>query len=115
MIQWARKHDLLIVSGGDTFGVDLLNKNIENVLIETSFGFTPYEALSHATSNAAEVLSWSGGLNPYKDGTLGAIEPGAYADLLIIDGNPLEDLTVLRDRENLKVIMKDGQFHKNTL
>ncbi len=115
MIQWARKHDLLIVSGGDTFGVDLLNKNIENVLIETSFGFSPYEALLHATSNAAEVLSWSGGLNPYKDGTLGTIEPGAYADLLIVDGNPLEDLTVLRDRSNLRVIMKDGQFHKNTL
>jgi imidazolonepropionase-like amidohydrolase len=115
MIQWARKHDLLIVSGGDTFGVDLLNKNIENILIETSFGFSPYEALLHATSNAAEVLSWSGGLNPYKDGTLGTIEPGAYADLLIVDGNPLEDLTVLRDRSNLRVIMKDGQFHKNTL
>jgi imidazolonepropionase-like amidohydrolase len=115
MIQWAREHELLIVSGGDTFGVDLLNQNIENVIIETEFGFTPYEALLHSTSNAAEVLGWSGELNPYKDGTLGVIEAGAYADLLIIDGNPLADLTVLRDRGNLRVIMKDGQFHKNTL
>jgi imidazolonepropionase-like amidohydrolase len=115
MIQWAREHELLIVSGGDTFGVDLLNQNIENVIIETEFGFTPYEALLHSTSNAAEVLGWSGELNPYKDGTLGVIEAGAYADLLIVDGNPLEDLTVLRDRSNLRVIMKDGQFHKNTL
>jgi imidazolonepropionase-like amidohydrolase len=115
MIQWARKHKLLIVSGGDTFGVTLLNQNIENVIIETEFGFTPYEALLHSTSNAAKVLGWSGGLNPYKDGTLGTIEPGAYADLLIVDGNPLEDLTILRDRSNLRVIMKDGQFHKNTL
>jgi imidazolonepropionase-like amidohydrolase len=115
MIQWARKHELLIVSGGDTFGVTLINQNIENVIVETEFGFTPHEALLHATSNAAEVLGWSGELNPYKDGTLGAIEAGAYADLLIVDGNPLEDLTVLRDRSNLRVIMKDGQFHKNTL
>lgn len=115
MIQWAREHGLLIVSGGDTFGTTLLNQNIENVIIETSFGFTPYEALLHSTSNAAEVLGWSGDLNPYKEGTLGVIEPGAYADLLVIDGNPLEDLTVLRDRNNLRVIMKDGDFHKNTL
>jgi imidazolonepropionase-like amidohydrolase len=115
MIQWARKHKLLIVSGGDTFGVTLLSQNIENVIIETEFGFTPYEALLHSTSNAAKVLGWSGGLNPYKDGTLGTIEPGAYADLLIVDGNPLEDLTILRDRSNLRVIMKDGQFHKNAL
>jgi imidazolonepropionase-like amidohydrolase len=115
MIQWARKHKLLIVSGGDTFGVVMINQNIENVIIEATFGFTPYEALLHSTSNAAKVLGWSGGLNPYKDGTLGTIEVGGYADLLIIEGNPLEDLTVLRDRSNLKVIMKDGQFHKNTL
>ncbi len=115
MIQWARKHKLLIVSGGDTFGVKMLNQNIENVIIEATFGFTPYEALLHSTSNAAKVLGWSGGLNPYKDGTLGTIEVGGYADLLVIEGNPLEDLTVLRDRSNLKVIMKDGRFHKNTL
>jgi imidazolonepropionase-like amidohydrolase len=115
MIQWARKHGLLIVSGGDTFGVALLNRNIENVIIEAEFGFSPHEALVHSTSNAAEVLGWSGGLNPYKDGSLGVIEQGAYADLLVVDGNPLEDLTVLRDRANLRVIMKDGQFHKNTL
>lgn len=115
MIQWARKHKLLIVSGGDTFGLQLLNQNIENVIIETELGFTPYEALLHSTSNAAEVLSWSGELNPYKDGSLGVIESGAYADLLIVDGNPLEDLTVLRKRENLRVIMKDGKIYKNTL
>jgi imidazolonepropionase-like amidohydrolase len=115
MIQWARKHKLLIVSGGDTFGVKMLNQNIENVIIEATFGFTPYEALLHSTSNAAKVLGWSGGLNPYKDGTLGTIEVGGYADLLVIEGNPLEDLTVLRDRKNLKIIMKDGRFHKNEL
>jgi imidazolonepropionase-like amidohydrolase len=115
VIEWARKHGVFIVSGGDTFGQALLPRNIENVIIETEFGFSPYEALKHATSNAAEVLAWSGELNPYKDGPLGVIEPGAYADLLLIDGNPLEDLTVLRDRDNLVVIMKDGVLYKNTL
>jgi imidazolonepropionase-like amidohydrolase len=115
MIELAQKHGVLIVSGGDTFGVDLLEQNIENVIFEVELGFSPYEALKHATSNAAEVLSWSGELNPFKEGPLGVIEPGAYADLLVIDGNPLEDLTVLRNRDNLKVIMKDGKIYKNTI
>jgi imidazolonepropionase-like amidohydrolase len=115
MIELARMHRVLIVSGGDTFGVNLLEQNIENVIIEVELGFSPYEALKHATSNAAEVLSWSGELNPFKEGPLGVIEPGAYADLLVIDGNPLEDLTVLRNRDNLKVIMKDGKIYKNTI
>ncbi len=116
MIEWARKHGVLIVSGGDTFGEAFLAKNIENVIIEGELGFSPYEALKHATSNAAVVLSWSGELNPFKEGPLGIIEPGAYADLLIVEGNPLKDLTVLRDyRKNLKVIMKDGKIYKNTL
>lgn len=115
VVEWARKHGVLIVSGGDTFGQAFVTRNIENVIIETELGFSPYEALKHATSNAAEVLSWSGELNPFKEGPLGVIEQGAYADLLLIDGNPLEDLTVLRDQNNLVVIMKDGKIYKNTL
>jgi imidazolonepropionase-like amidohydrolase len=89
--------------------------NIENVIIETELGFSPYEALVHATSNAAKVLSWSGELNQYKGGELGVIKEGAFADLLVVDGNPLQDITVLRDRDNLRVIMKDGVPYKNTL
>ena len=40
---------------------------------------------------------------------------GAYADLLLVNGNPLEDLTMVTDNENLRVIMKDGKVYKNTL
>ena len=68
------------------------------------------------TSNAAEVLTWSGGMNPYKYGTLGVIEKGAYADLILVDGNPLERLEVLNEyHEKFKIIMKDGKIHKNIL
>ncbi len=117
---WARKHGVFMVSGGDTFGVDFVKNNIENVLAETELGFSPHEALVHATSNPGKMLKEMGfmapELDPYPDGRLGVIEPGAYADLLIVDGNPLADLTVLRDyRKNLRVIMKDGEFFKNTL
>jgi imidazolonepropionase-like amidohydrolase len=116
MIEWAREHDLLIVSGGDMFGQLNSPMQAENLLIEETVGFTPVEILKHATSNAATVLSWTGGMNPYKYGTLGVIEEGAYADMILVDGNPLEDLTLIRDYENnFQVIMKDGQIWKNTL
>jgi imidazolonepropionase-like amidohydrolase len=79
-------------------------------------GFTPYQIMKMGTSNAAHVLSWSGGMNPYKYGTLGVIEAGAYADLVVIDGNPLEDIEVLNEyREKFKLIMKDGKVFKNSL
>jgi imidazolonepropionase-like amidohydrolase len=78
--------------------------------------FTPYEALKMATSTNAELLALSGPRNPYPEGPLGAIEEGAYADLLLVDGNPLEDLDLVADPEkNFVVIMKDGKIYKNTL
>ena len=116
MIEWAREHDLLIVSGGDMFGEALGPIQAENLIIEETVGFTPVEILKHATSNAAIVLGWTGEMNPYKYGTLGVIEEGAYADMVLVEGNPLEDITLLRDYENnFKLIMKDGQIWKNTL
>ena len=74
------------------------------------------EILMQATSINAEILKMSGKLNPYTEGTLGVIEEGAYADLLIVDGNPLEDIELLEDpKNNLKLIMKDGIVFKNTI
>ena len=55
-------------------------------------------------------------MNPYLDGPLGVIQKGAYADMLLIDGNPLEDIMLLGDPEkNMLVIMKDGKIYKNKL
>ena len=78
--------------------------------------FTPYEILVQATSLAAELIGHSGKLNPYQAGPIGVIKAGAYADLLLVDGNPLEDISMLADPEkNLKLIMKDGKIYKNTI
>ena len=84
--------------------------------------------LKAATSTAGEVVSLTGNvMNPYVEGKLGVIESGAYADLLVVDGNPLEDITVIGgvdkwhdapDRDGVKtirLIMKDGVIYKNTL
>ena len=55
-------------------------------------------------------------MSPYKDGSIGVIEEGAYADVVLVDGNPLEDITLIRDYEkNLKLIVADGKVWKNTL
>jgi imidazolonepropionase-like amidohydrolase len=77
--------------------------------------FEPHEVLQLATSRNAALLALSGPRDPYP-GRLGVIEAGAWADLLLIDGNPLEDLALLSDPErNFVLIMKDGRIHKNTL
>jgi imidazolonepropionase-like amidohydrolase len=55
-------------------------------------------------------------MNPYKNGKLGVIEPGSCADMILVDGNPLEDITLLEDyTNNFKLIVKDGSVWKNTL
>ncbi|HSQ86134.1 MAG TPA: amidohydrolase family protein [Desulfobacterales bacterium] len=78
--------------------------------------FSPYEALKMATSDNAELLELSGPRHPYKKGPLGVIKEGAYADLIIVDGNPLKNLDLSADPENnFVIIMKDGKIYKNTL
>ena len=87
-----------------------------------------YEVLKQLTSTAGELLALSGPRNPYKEGKLGVIEPGAYADLLLVKGNPLEDITVIggtdkwfdaepewKPIETIDLIMLGGAVYKNTL
>nr|WP_316839245.1 hypothetical protein [Pedobacter gandavensis] len=68
-----------------------------------------------ATSANAELLAISGPRNPYPH-ALGVIAEGAYADLLIVDGNPIQNIKLIEDPEkNFLVIMKNGIVYKNTL
>ncbi|WP_407160493.1 amidohydrolase family protein [Bradyrhizobium sp. STM 3557] len=77
--------------------------------------YSPAEALIMATSTNAELLGLSGPRNPYP-GRLGVVEEGARADLLLVDGNPLEDINLVADpAKNFLVIMKDGKIYKNRL
>jgi imidazolonepropionase-like amidohydrolase len=78
--------------------------------------FTPFEALKMVTSDNAELLMLSGPRHPYQEGPLGVIAEGAYADLILVDGNPLENLDLVGDAEaNFDLIMKDGVIYKNTI
>lgn len=78
--------------------------------------FTPFEIMKMVTSTNAELLALSGPRTPYKQGALGVIKEGAYADLVLIDGNPLENIDLIGDSEaNFDLIMKDGKLFKNEL
>jgi len=91
--------------------------------------FGPYNSLVAMTSVGGEIAAMTGEfMNPYPAGKLGVIEEGAYADLLIVDGNPLQDLSVIgtnekwfdapeppESPETIRIIMKDGKIYKNTL
>lgn len=68
-----------------------------------------------ATADNAELLALSGLRSPY-DGRLGVVQEGALADLLLVNGNPLEDITLVADpAKNFVVIMKNGTIYKNLL
>ncbi|WP_299820362.1 amidohydrolase family protein [uncultured Roseibium sp.] len=78
--------------------------------------YTPYEVLKMATSTNAELLELAGPRHPYLAGPLGVVQEGAYADLILVDGNPLENIDLIAaPHENFDLIMKDGKIFKNTL
>jgi imidazolonepropionase-like amidohydrolase len=102
-----------------TYGTDIFNDpvGIENeikMMDRLSEWHSPGELLIMATGNAGELLKLSGIRNPYP-GDLGVVKEGAYADLLVIDGNPMKDNAVVGELDNLKLIIKDGKIYKNTL
>jgi imidazolonepropionase-like amidohydrolase len=77
--------------------------------------YTPAEALKMATADNGELMALSGFINPYP-GKLGVVEVGALADLLLVDGNPLEDINLVANPDkNFVIIMKNGKIYKNTL
>jgi imidazolonepropionase-like amidohydrolase len=91
------------------------NKNQTKDILKLKQWMTPAEALKLVTHDNAQLLLLSGPRNPYP-GKLGVVEEGAYADLLLVDGDPLANLDLLADpAKNFLVIMKDGKLAKNTL
>ena len=91
--------------------------------------FGNLRTLQAMTSDAGKLLALSGIMNPYPEGKIGVIEEGAYADIILVDGDPLEDLSVIGASESMfgsaprptssvdtiPFVMKDGVIFKNTL
>ena len=115
-LRWAKKYGVKIVFSTDQFGSPEIFPEQSKEFLTLAEQFKPVEVLRMATSTAAELFKLSGLRHPYREGPLGVIEEGAYADLLIVDGNPLKNITLLAEPEkNLQLIMKDGKIYKNTL
>jgi imidazolonepropionase-like amidohydrolase len=102
-----RRRGLKVLPGGDYgFPFNPNGRNARDLeLFVQHFGYTPVEALSAATLLGGELMGMGA--------ELGQVKPGFLADLLLVDGDPTEDVTVLQDRQRLRAIMKDGRFHKD--
>jgi imidazolonepropionase-like amidohydrolase len=77
--------------------------------------FMPIEQMQQVTGINGEILGLSGWKNPYPHGDLGVIKEGAYADILLIDGDPTQDIRLLMVSDNIDLIMKDGVIYKDEL
>lgn len=107
---------LKMAFGTDILGtIDLGPFQSQEFSARTAY-YEPVEILRQATSLNAELFERSGRRHPYLDGPLGVIKEGAYGDLLLVNGNPLEDISLLAEPENgLGFIMKGGKIFKDTL
>ncbi|MGF1756843.1 amidohydrolase family protein [Photobacterium sagamiensis] len=111
-------------------GIDSCQKQTDHEIFLSAKLLGNFFTLKSLTSVNGEILALSGDVvNPYPEAKLGVVEEGAYADLLLVDGNPLEDITVIGGNEKwfdaesrdvgeiktMRIIMKDGKIYKNTL
>lgn len=76
--------------------------NAHEFAVMVKLGLTPLQAIQAATVNAADLLGWPG--------KVGSLEPGSWADIVAVDGDPLQDVTTL---ERVKFVMKGGEVVKN--
>jgi imidazolonepropionase-like amidohydrolase len=110
LIGLIKKYD--ITTGFSTDLIGGMYPMLTREFTERAMYWTPAEVLAQATSESAKVIRMSGKLN--RHGNFGEIREGWVADILLINGEPLEDISVLRDPEsNLALIMKGGEIIKD--
>lgn len=110
------KYDLKIL-----FGTDLMimyneyepRESLDFTEYKKRFG--SYKGLLAATGNFHEITKLTTYQNPYPDGHIGVLTKGSYADIVITKGNPVENLDILGDVNNILLVMKDGRVYKNSL
>ena len=111
----AKKYNVKLAWGTDLLFNPANTKNQNHGIVKLQKWFTNYEILKMVTSGNARLLAMSGARNPYP-GPLGVIREGALADMLLVDGNALQDIGLLGDPEhNFPLIVKNGVVYKNTL
>jgi len=116
MFKLAKKYKVKIALGNDLVGPASIKETQNEELVSRSKWFSNAEILKQATHNNGKLFELAGPRNPYQKGPLGVVKVGAYADLLLVDGDPLRDIKIMADPHNkFKIIMKGGKIYKNTL
>lgn len=111
----AKKYNIKTAWGTDTLFSATGGVRQNRQLTKLTRWYTPAEVLKMATRDNAELLALSGPRNPYP-GKLGVVEEGAFADLLLVQGDPIADIRLIESPEtSFVVIMKDGTIYKNLL
>ena len=113
---WAKANGVKVAFGTDLlFQPDGTWKQNE-LLTRFAKVFGNVETLKIATSGNATLFAMSGSRNPYKEAKLGVLEEGAWADMLLVDGDPTQDINLIADPEHKFIlIIKDGRIYKNKL
>ncbi|HEX5565250.1 MAG TPA: amidohydrolase family protein [Sporosarcina sp.] len=102
--QKAYKAGVKIAMGTDA-GVMKHGTNLRELGLMADAGMSPMDAIVASTKTAAECLGW--------DDRVGTLETGKLADIIIVKGNPLEDIHSLADNDNIQVVIKDGKVEKD--
>src|SRR5579863_9105272 len=100
------RRGIRVLPGGDYgFPHTPIGRNARDLaFFVEDFGFTPAKALMAATKWGGEIMGMGD--------ELGLVKEGYLADLLLVDGDPTADVTIMQDKDRLKMIMKDGAYHK---
>lgn len=114
-VELGRKYGVKMALGTDILFNPLGTASQGKQLAKFARWYGNAEVLRLLTSGNAELVALSGARDPYP-AKLGYIGAGAYADILVIDGDPLENISLIADPDRtLKLVMKDGRIHKNML
>ena len=112
--RWRKSIKIKTAFGSDLLFSETLTARQGAMLTHLTRWYTNAEILTMATATNAELLGLSGPRNPYP-GKLGVVEEGALADLLLVDGNPIENISLIANpAKNFLIIMKDGKIYKDT-